>query len=84
MDPERLYRCPECGGTDVNGTAWIHLNTNEDTGDEPPTDDYWCPDCEDHFGRVCDVATAPPFACNYHTTNETCPGRERERKLWVD
>lgn len=47
-----IYRCPACGGTDVEGTTWIHLNSGKDTGGEPPSDDYWCPDCEDHYGRV--------------------------------
>jgi len=49
---EGMYACPECGCADIEGTAWIHLNTGGVTGDEPPNDDYWCPACMEHYGRV--------------------------------
>jgi hypothetical protein len=49
---EGLYVCPECGCADVEGTAWVHLNSGKDTGGDPPLDDYWCPACQEHYGRV--------------------------------
>ena len=41
-----LWRCPRCGGRNVQGTAWVDLNTGKPTTDEPPTADEWCEDCE--------------------------------------
>ena len=49
---EGMYVCPECGCADIEGTAWIYLNTGGETGGDPPTDDYWCPACMEHYGRV--------------------------------
>lgn len=49
------YRCPNCGGKDVEGTAWIHLNSGEEVDGDPPYDHdgYCCPDCSDTFDSVC-------------------------------
>ena len=47
-----LYACIECGCIDVQGTAWVELNKNEMLPDEPPNDDIWCPNCEEHYSRV--------------------------------
>lgn len=44
-----LFCCPECGCTDIQFTAWVHANTGEPTGDEGPTDDTWCPQCEENY-----------------------------------
>lgn len=33
-----VYRCEECGSSEVHGTAWVHLNTDNMTNDEPPFD----------------------------------------------
>ena len=50
IEPKPPYwACPECGCTDVHGTAWIELNTDRLTQDEPPTSGLWCPQC-DHNG----------------------------------
>lgn len=43
-----LYRCVECGGSNVEGTAWVDLNTDRIMPSDPPTDDYWCRDCGDN------------------------------------
>lgn len=43
---EMVYACPECGCEDIEGTAWIHLNSGEDSGSEPPGDEYFCPACD--------------------------------------
>lgn len=55
---ENVYACPECGCEDIEGTAWIHLNSGNETGGEPPDDDYFCPDCElrEGDGHVRNVA----------------------------
>ena len=42
-----VYACDECGNTDLHCTAWIELNTEKPTQDEPPTDQVWCPKCEE-------------------------------------
>lgn len=47
VEPQPPYwACPECGCTDVHGTAWIELNTDRLTQDEPPTSGLWCPQCD--------------------------------------
>jgi len=46
-----MYVC-ECGCWDVEGTEWVHLNTGRLVGSEPPSEDYWCPACEEHQERV--------------------------------
>lgn len=49
-DGKPLYwACPECGCTDVQGTAWYEINQGLMTADEGPLDDYWCPGCSDHY-----------------------------------
>lgn len=50
-----IYVCPKCGDEGIQGTAWIELNTGKDLGDDPPTDDYWCEKCQEHFVHVCNV-----------------------------
>lgn len=47
-----LFACIECGCIDVQGTAWVDLNANEMLPDDPPDDDIWCPNCEEHYNRV--------------------------------
>ena len=41
------WACDKCGCTDVQETAWIHMNTGENTGDEGPLNRHWCPQCGD-------------------------------------
>lgn len=40
------FRCSDCHGINIQGTAWIDLNTGLDAGGEPPDDDCYCSDCE--------------------------------------
>ena len=44
--------CPECGSDEIQAPAWVDLHTGLDTGDEGPTSDYWCCNCEDHTRRL--------------------------------
>ena len=44
-------KCKKCKGTRVQGTTWIDLNTGKPTGDNPPIDDLWCPDCDE----ICEI-----------------------------
>ena len=37
--PERVHACPDCGCTDVQGSAWV------DVGDEYPGESCYCPQC---------------------------------------
>lgn len=60
-----VYVCTECGSTDVQGTAWIVLNNDEPTNDEPPDADNWCPVCEDNEAQLCLVNLATG-RCEWH------------------
>lgn len=50
------WHCPECDGQNVQSTGWMRWNVAEqrweDTGDDPPNDDYWCEDCQDHMNEL--------------------------------
>lgn len=54
-----LWACEECGCTDVQEPAWIVMNTAELTGDEPPTDRHYCPQCDDGEAHVNQDAAKP-------------------------
>lgn len=75
------YQCPTCGCQDVEGTAWMHLNSGKEADGDPPRDEYWCPQCEDTFRRVCLVerSSAQP-RCRFHDepAGEACPGNPPE------
>jgi len=74
-----IFRCGRCGCPDVEGTAWIVLNTNRVTGSEPPDDDIWCPTCGEHFetSDLC-LLTGLESACDNHRV----PAEDRERAPW--
>ena len=40
------FLCGECGSADIQSTAWTVVNTGEVVNDDGPTDQIWCPDCE--------------------------------------
>ena len=40
--------CSTCGCLDIEVTGWIGANTGTPTGDEGPSAQVWCPDCETH------------------------------------
>ena len=49
------YRCPDCGGANVQDlcTVWVNCNTSEIADGEMHvaelyTDTRWCDDCQDH------------------------------------
>ena len=44
-----IWKCTECGGTNVEIKMWVNPNTNEqsDTGGLERSD-CWCKDCEEH------------------------------------
>lgn len=52
--PEPIFCCQECGRKDIEWTAWIMTNGGEVSLSEPPSDDVWCHDCEDHTGYITD------------------------------
>lgn len=43
-----LLACSTCGCLDIQLTAWVEANSGEPTGDEGPSADVWCPECETH------------------------------------
>lgn len=49
-EPKDVWTCDECGSQNVQGTAWIHLNSNTIVQGDPPDDDYWCEDCDNGEG----------------------------------
>lgn len=69
MSKRTVYACPDCGSLYVQATAWVFVNTGEDSGSEGPRDDYYCPDCcaEGRGGdkhRLCEFeATDPLMRC---------------------
>lgn len=43
----RLWACcRKCGSPDVQCTTWIEINTDKVIDGDSPTDDYYCPVCE--------------------------------------
>ena len=56
-----LYGCPDCGCTDIEGTAWVHINDNRLLNCEPPNSEYWCPQCETHFNWCEEVKELRPY-----------------------
>jgi len=46
-----IYKCQECGGTNVQIKIWYYPNEEKlANGDELDKNDVWCDDCEDHTG----------------------------------
>lgn len=64
-----FWACQECGSTDVQETAWIWINTGENTGGDGPFDHCWCDQCEMNTGdgEIKDIA---------RTAFELCPADE--------
>ena len=58
---EFRYACGHCGCQHIQGTAWIVLNTGQEADGDPPCDDMWCPNCEEHHGHVCRFALDDPL-----------------------
>lgn len=51
---ERRWVCPVCGSDDIQGLAWVHLN-DEVIDDYDEGRDYWCPQCQEHYRRICEI-----------------------------
>ena len=58
-EPKDVWTCDECGSEHVQGTAWIHLNSNTIVQGDPPDDDYWCEDCDGGFGAHVTATCGP-------------------------
>lgn len=73
------WRCPSCGSSEVEGTAWVVLNTDKATGDEPPSDDCWCPRCETHPWTAC-VVERESGLCTMHVESAglACKPKHKE------
>jgi len=41
----KVYACPNCYCLDIVGSAWINLNTGEQSGSDGPVDRCYCPAC---------------------------------------
>lgn len=65
-DQTGFYACPQCGCTDIEMTAWVSVNSDMPTQDEPPRDDGWCPQCGiDGDGEL--------HKCRFDTVDEPKP-----------
>lgn len=48
-----MWKCRNCGSTNVEIIAWYKINTGEVNNDYPDTknnENTWCIDCEKHAG----------------------------------
>lgn len=44
-----MWKCTECGGTNVEWKIWVNANTGKSTDTGTLNgNDVWCQDCEDH------------------------------------
>jgi hypothetical protein len=55
----QFWACPTCGCTEIEGQAWVNINEDRLLNSEPPSDHYWCPQCDingndGHFEKGCD------------------------------
>lgn len=49
---ETVWVCPECNCTEVQGSYWIELNSEQIMSQSGS--DIWCPQCEDHH-KYCEL-----------------------------
>ncbi len=61
----KVYVCNDCGSPDVQGSAWIALNSNVIFNDEPPTDYYYCPFCDETTKSIC-LVDEVTGECSFH------------------
>ena len=52
MSRNTVVACAECGGMRVEVTAWIDANGRGEISGDPPSDDAWCPRCQDHVSTL--------------------------------
>ena len=48
-----IFRCKECGSTDIQIPAWINPNTDEIIDDDVSDGMCWCEKCEEHQRYEC-------------------------------
>lgn len=79
------WACPDCGSFDIEGSAWVHLNTGAQMGGDPPSGDYFCPACaltrdvrnpDDEAGIVSSACYIGASGCQLHVESygKACPG----------
>lgn len=52
-----MYKCSECGGTNLSTRAFVDLNTKEFIDWDDVDDEVWCYDCEDFVKVIEDIRT---------------------------
>lgn len=53
--------CKKCGCTDTEQAAWVETNTNKPSSSEGPTEQTWCPQCEDDYAELVETMELKPF-----------------------
>lgn len=48
-----IFRCKECGSTDIQILAWVNPNTNEIIDDEVSDGKCWCEKCHSRQNYEC-------------------------------
>ncbi len=48
-----IFRCKECGSTDIQILAWVNPNTDEIVDDEVSDGKCWCERCGKHQRYEC-------------------------------
>ena len=52
-----MYKCSECGGTNLGARAILDLNAKEFIDWDDVYDEVWCYDCEDYVMAAEDIKT---------------------------
>lgn len=52
-----MYKCSECGGSNLGARAILDLNTKEFIDWDDVYDEVWCYDCEDYVKSTEDIRT---------------------------
>ena len=52
-----MYKCSECGGTNLGARAILDLNTKDFIDWDDVYDEVWCYDCEDYVKVIEDIRT---------------------------
>jgi hypothetical protein len=76
----QVWVCTECGSIHVEKKCWVDLNSREiDWESLDETQDYWCKDCEGHYGvelRVIPTVNGAVRVQGYQVVQETENGVE--------
>lgn len=68
------YRCPMCNSAEIQMADWVYVNTGFSTRDEPPNDEYFCPNCQSHFNNPIEIGLP------YHVRDEPVLTEEQSRE----